>query len=73
MRQERSTNDLLFDVAALISGASQTMRLLPGDILSHRSGNGQPTGRFLRAGDVMDGSITGLGTQVVRCVAEAGR
>lgn len=73
--QNASTSDLLFDVAALISGASQTMPLLPGDILLTGSpaGNGQHWKRFLQAGDVMTGSIAGLGTQVVRCVAEAGR
>lgn len=71
--QNSSTSDLLFDIPALISGASQTMPLLPGDILLTGSpaGNGQHWKRFLRDGDVMTGSIGGLGTQVVRCVAEA--
>ena len=70
--QDGSTDDLLFDIAALISGASQTMPLLPGDILLTGSpaGNGQHWKRFLQDGDVMTGSIAGLGTQVVRCVAE---
>ena len=47
------------------------MPLLPGDILLTGSpaGNGQHWKRFLRDGDVMTGSIAGLGTQVVRCVA----
>lgn len=69
--QDASTSDLLFDIPALISGASQTMPLLPGDILLTGSpaGNGQHWKRFLRDGDVMTGSIAGLGTQVVRCVA----
>lgn len=74
--QDGRTSDLLFDIAALISGASQTMPLLPGDLLLTGSpaGNGQHWKRFLRDGDVMTGSISGLGTQVVRCVAEgAGR
>jgi len=75
--QDSSTADLLFDIPALVSGASQTMPLLPGDILLTGSpaGNGQHWRRFLRDGDVMAGSISGLGTQVVRCVAEteAGR
>ncbi|KRA25999.1 hydrolase [Microbacterium sp. Root61] len=74
--QDGRTSDLLFDIAALISGASQTMPLLPGDLLLTGSpaGNGQHWKRFLRDGDVMTGLISGLGTQVVRCVAEeAGR
>ncbi|KAA9105062.1 fumarylacetoacetate hydrolase family protein [Microbacterium rhizomatis] len=75
LKQDGSTSDLLFDIAALVSGASQTMPLLPGDLLLTGSppGNGQHWKRFLRDGDVMTGTIEGLGTQVVRCVAEAGR
>ena len=70
--QDASTEDLLFDIPALISGASQTMPLLPGDILLTGSpaGNGQHWKRFLRDGDVMTASIEGLGTQIVRCVSE---
>ena len=72
VKQDGSTSDLLFDIPALISSASQTTRLLPGDLLLTGSpaGNGQHWRRFLRDGDVMTGSITGLGTQVVRCIAE---
>ncbi|WP_222618257.1 fumarylacetoacetate hydrolase family protein [Nakamurella sp. PAMC28650] len=75
VRQDESTKDMLFDVAALISEISQTTTLLPGDLVLTGSpaGNGQPTGRFLRDGDVMVGTITGLGSQVIRCVAEARR
>ncbi len=71
LKQDGSTSDLLFGIAALIAGASETMPLLPGDLLLTGSppGNGQHWKRFLRAGDVMTGSIEGLGTQVVRCVA----
>jgi len=70
--QNGSTSDLLFDIPALISAASQTTTLLPGDLLLTGSppGNGQHWKRFLRDGDVMTGSISGLGTQVVRCLAE---
>ncbi|MEU1971457.1 fumarylacetoacetate hydrolase family protein [Microbacterium sp. NPDC019599] len=70
--QNGSTSDLLFGIPALISAASQTTALLPGDLLLTGSppGNGQHWKRFLRDGDVMTGSITGLGTQVVRCLAE---
>ncbi|AFR28693.1 fumarylacetoacetate hydrolase family protein [Arthrobacter sp. Rue61a] len=70
--QDASTDDLLFDIPALVSAASQNMPLLPGDLLLTGSpaGNGAHWGRLLRGGDVMTGSIQGLGTQVVRCVAE---
>lgn len=71
--QDSSTSDLLFDIPALVSAASQTMPLLPGDLLLTGSpaGNGQHWKRFLRDGDVMTGTVQGLGTQVVRCVAAA--
>ncbi|MFI2566294.1 fumarylacetoacetate hydrolase family protein [Paenarthrobacter sp. NPDC018779] len=70
--QDATTDDLLFDIPALVSAASQNMPLLPGDLLLTGSpaGNGAHWGRLLRDGDVMTGSIQGLGTQVVRCVAE---
>ncbi len=70
--QDATTADLLFDIPALISGASQTMPLLPGDLLLTGSpaGNGQHWKRFLEDGDVMTGSIDGLGTQTVRCTAQ---
>src|SRR5690606_8312949 len=72
--QEASTIDVLFDTPAPISGASQNMPLLPGDLLLTGSpaGNGQHWKRFLRDGGVMTGTIEGLGTQVVRGVAERG-
>lgn len=71
--QDGNTDDLLFDIPALVSGASQNMPLLPGDLLLTGSppGNGQHWRRFLRDGDVMTGSIEGLGTQVVRCIASS--
>jgi 2-keto-4-pentenoate hydratase/2-oxohepta-3-ene-1,7-dioic acid hydratase in catechol pathway len=71
--QNATTAELLFDVASLVSAASQTLPLLPGDLLLTGSpaGNGQHWKRFLRDGDVMTGTIEGLGTQVVHCVAEA--
>lgn len=71
--QDASTDDLLFDIPALISGASQISPLLPGDLLLTGSpaGNGQHWKRFLRDGDVMTGTIANLGTQVVRCVGES--
>ncbi|WP_405444941.1 fumarylacetoacetate hydrolase family protein [Streptomyces achromogenes] len=71
--QDESTRDMIFDVARMVSYASQTARLLPGDLVLTGSpaGNGMHWGRLLRDGDVMEGSITGLGTQRTRCVAEA--
>ena len=65
LMQDESTKDMIFDVATLISAASQTSPLLPGDLLLTGSpaGNGSHWGVLLRDGDVMDRSITGLGNQ----------
>ncbi|MEU3526380.1 fumarylacetoacetate hydrolase family protein [Streptomyces sp. NPDC038707] len=73
--QDESTKDMIFDVARMVSYASQTARLLPGDLVLTGSpaGNGMHWGRLLRDGDVMDASITGLGAQRTRCVAEVAR
>ncbi|MET9773195.1 fumarylacetoacetate hydrolase family protein [Streptomyces sp. NPDC006367] len=73
--QDESTKDMIFGVARMVSYASQTARLLPGDLVLTGSpaGNGMHWGRLLRDGDVMDASITGLGAQRTRCVAEAAR
>ncbi|GAA3216147.1 fumarylacetoacetate hydrolase family protein [Microbacterium terregens] len=70
--QDATTAELIFDVPSLVSTASQTAPLNPGDLLLTGSpaGNGQHWKRFLRDGDVMTGTIQGLGAQVVRCVAD---
>jgi 2-keto-4-pentenoate hydratase/2-oxohepta-3-ene-1,7-dioic acid hydratase in catechol pathway len=72
--QDESTADMIFDVAHLVSYASTRVQLLPGDLLLTGSpaGNGAHWGRFLRAGDVMEGQITGLGQQRNRCVSMPG-
>jgi 2,4-didehydro-3-deoxy-L-rhamnonate hydrolase len=70
--QDESSADMIFDVARLISYASDRVTLLPGDLLLTGSpaGNGTHWRRFLKEGDVIDASITGLGTQRNRCVSE---
>ncbi|GGH47242.1 fumarylacetoacetate hydrolase family protein [Microbacterium album] len=71
VRQDESTADMVHGVAQLVSAASQITRLLPGDLILTGSpaGNGMHYGIALRDGDVMVGSITGLGAQTIRCVA----
>ncbi|GGN64430.1 hydrolase [Streptomyces albiflavescens] len=70
--QDESTKDMIFGIARIVSYASQTARLLPGDLVLTGSpaGNGMHWGRLLRDGDVMDGTITALGAQRTRCIAE---
>lgn len=67
--QDESTKEMIFDVARLVSYAFQTVELLPGDLVLTGSpaGNGLHRGRLLKAGDVMEGTITGLGVQRNRC------
>ncbi|MGA5757663.1 fumarylacetoacetate hydrolase family protein [Nonomuraea bangladeshensis] len=67
--QDESTKDMIFGVARLVSYVSQTVELLPGDLVLTGSpaGNGLHHGRLLRDGDVMEGTITSLGTQRNRC------
>lgn len=71
--QDESTKDMIFGVARLVSYVSRTARLMPGDLVLTGSpaGNGMHWGRLLRDGDVMEGSISGLGAQHTRCVAES--
>lgn len=71
--QDESTSDMVFDVAALIEHISNVAELRPADIVLTGSpaGNGAAHGVFLRPGDVIDATITGLGSQRNRCVAES--
>jgi 2,4-diketo-3-deoxy-L-fuconate hydrolase len=70
--QDESTEDMLFDVAHLISYLTTVTEVRPGDIVLTGSpaGNGASHGIFLQPGDVMEGSVTGLGVQRNVCVAE---
>jgi 2-keto-4-pentenoate hydratase/2-oxohepta-3-ene-1,7-dioic acid hydratase in catechol pathway len=68
--QDEGTDDMIFTVARLISELSSLVELWPGDLLAtgSPSGNGTHYQRFLQEGDVVEGSITGLGTQRTECV-----
>jgi 2-keto-4-pentenoate hydratase/2-oxohepta-3-ene-1,7-dioic acid hydratase in catechol pathway len=72
MMQDESTVDMVFGVPALIEFVSNVSELCPGDLLLTGSpaGNGASHGIFLKPGDVIEGTITGLGTQRNVCVAE---
>lgn len=73
-RQDARTNDLIFDVPALIAYISGICTLEPGDLIftGTPSGVGVMTGTFLRPGDVITTTIEGLGTMTNRCVARGG-
>jgi 2,4-diketo-3-deoxy-L-fuconate hydrolase len=70
--QDASTADMIFDVPALIAYISTIAELRPGDLVLTGSpaGNGASHGVFLTPGDVMHGTITGLGAQLSHCVAD---
>jgi 2-keto-4-pentenoate hydratase/2-oxohepta-3-ene-1,7-dioic acid hydratase in catechol pathway len=70
--QNESTADMIFSVARIIEFISSYVQLLPGDLICTGSpaGNGTHYKRFLQEGDVMEGSIAGLGTQRNACIAE---
>ena len=65
-RQKANTSDLVFGIATLIEAISAGLTLQPGDIIATGTPAGVGIGfdppRFLKAGDVVDISITGLGT-----------
>ncbi|MEL7254913.1 MAG: fumarylacetoacetate hydrolase family protein [Pseudomonadota bacterium] len=65
--QSSSTSDMIFPVAQIISYMSQFMELRPGDLIATGTppgiGMGKMPQRFLRAGDVLDLEIAGLGAQ----------
>ena len=67
-RQNGSTSTMIFGVAHLVSHLSRYMTLNPGDVITTGTPPGvglgmKPTPQFLKAGDVMEVSVEGLGTQ----------
>jgi 2,4-diketo-3-deoxy-L-fuconate hydrolase len=71
--QSSNTADFIFGIPALISYISRFMTLLPGDIISTGTpfgvGLGLDPPKYLKAGDIMELGITGLGTARQRVVA----
>ena len=72
MQQDGNTSDFVFDVPEVVSYVSQFMSLLPGDVISTGTpagvGFGQQPPVYLKAGDVVELGIDGLGAsrQVVK-------
>ncbi|MGW4824160.1 fumarylacetoacetate hydrolase family protein [Streptomyces sp. NPDC004227] len=67
VRQDSDTKNMIFDVAYLVWYLSQYMVLRPGDVINTGTPAGVALGLpgtpYLRAGDVVELSIDGLGTQ----------
>ncbi len=66
MMQDGNTNDFIFNIQHVVSYLSEFMTLLPGDVIStgtpHGVGLGFNPPLYLKAGDVMELGIDGLGT-----------
>ena len=63
VRQNASTGDMIFNVAETISWISRFITLQPGDVIATGtpSGVGATTETFLKAGDVVEVEVDGLG------------
>ena len=70
-KQDGSTGQMIFPVAAVISFLSRFVTLEPGDLISTGtpSGVGSTTGVYLKPGDVIEASIDGIGVLVNPVVA----
>jgi 2,4-diketo-3-deoxy-L-fuconate hydrolase len=75
-RQKGSTANMVFGVATLVSYVSQFMTLLPGDVISTGTPAGvglgiKPEPVYLKAGDVVELGVDGLGRARQAVVAHA--
>ncbi|MGZ6286047.1 MAG: fumarylacetoacetate hydrolase family protein [Ktedonobacterales bacterium] len=77
LKQDDTTEHMLFDVAAIISTLSHVLTLEPGDILATGTPSGVGFARtppeFLRPGDVMRTEVEGIGALLNRVTEVAGR
>ena len=73
MMQDGNTDDLIFNIPQLISYTSQFMTLLPGDVISTGTpagvGLGFTPNIYLKAGDVVELGIDGLGSSKQTVIA----
>ena len=72
--QDSSTNQMVYDVAFLVSYLSKFFTMYPGDVISTGTPPGVGLGfnppRYLKAGDTMRLGIEGMGEQNQTCVAD---
>ncbi|MGZ3667868.1 MAG: fumarylacetoacetate hydrolase family protein [Ktedonobacterales bacterium] len=77
LKQDDTTEHMLFDVAAIISTLSHVLTLEPGDILATGTPSGVGFARtppeFLRPGDVMRTEVEGIGALLNMVTEVAGR
>jgi 2,4-didehydro-3-deoxy-L-rhamnonate hydrolase len=72
IKQNDLTNDMIHDIPRLIEYISSKVQLYPGDLICTGSpaGNGTHFNRFLQPNDVVESTITGLGSQRNPVLAE---
>ena len=74
--QDSNTSDMIFSVAKVISYLSEMMTLMPGDVIATGTPEGVAAGRtppnFLRAGDLVEIEVEGLGKQQLDVVTWPG-
>lgn len=70
VRQDATTDQMIFDVPTLVSYLSRVATLATGDLIftGTPEGIGAAQGRFLADGDVVTTRIDGIGTLTNRCV-----
>ena len=70
LRQESSTDDLIFTVPDIISYISEFLTLTPGDLIftGTPSGVGATQGKLLKHGDIVTTSINEIGTIINKCI-----
>jgi 2-keto-4-pentenoate hydratase/2-oxohepta-3-ene-1,7-dioic acid hydratase in catechol pathway len=70
LRQDASTSDMIWTVAEQIARISEHVTLEPGDVImtGTPAGVGLASGTWLKAGDVLEAEITGLGTLTVQII-----
>ncbi len=66
LRQDASTQDMIFDIPTLIETCSRGITLLPGDVIATGTpagvGMGMTPPTYLKAGDVVRMEIDGIGS-----------
>jgi 2,4-diketo-3-deoxy-L-fuconate hydrolase len=77
-KQTGNTRTMIFGVAKLVADLSRYMTLVPGDVITTGTPPGvgmgmKPEPQYLKAGDVIELGIAGLGTQKQKVVAYKAR
>jgi 2-keto-4-pentenoate hydratase/2-oxohepta-3-ene-1,7-dioic acid hydratase in catechol pathway len=77
MMQNSSTSDFVFNIQEVVSYISQFMTLLPGDVISTGTPFGVGLGLnpplYLKAGDIMELGVEGLGVSKQNVIAYTGK